>query len=127
MPTVGEFLVENLRETEPGIKGTESDTVAELIAQYTKGVEEKKEIPKKSSWLSALQTPFTAGPAIVGSLISMFRGKKQEKFEAGTFNEKAPRIVADLRTRGYDDETIQTLINKLAEYYNQKTIDVSKM
>ena len=136
MPTVGEYIIESLQKSGPtvgpekkvipfGIAGTESENVASLIAHFSKTAEETE--PKKFGLppMTAGGWP-TIGTTIIAGLIKMFRGRG-EKSKAEDFQEMVPRIVDDMRTRGYTDDVVQSLIDPLAKHYGQKTIDVSKM
>lgn len=53
------------------------------------------------------------------------KGLGLESLASSEFNKKCNMIILDLQTRGEDNETIQTIIDKLAGYYGVNTRDIS--
>jgi len=91
MPTIGDIVLKRMRETEPGIKGTEAETLGDWILGKKKVREEAKK-PPWYSWLSPVTVAITLGQRIFG--------KKEEKPLV------APWEKTGLGVRGYSQEDI---------------------
>ena len=91
MPTLGDIVLKRMKETEPGIKGTESETLGDWILGKKKVRKEAEKLP----WYSWLD------PRVhIGTLGEMIFGKKEEKPLV------QPWEKTGLGVRGYSEEDI---------------------
>lgn len=125
---LGKMISTILQQDPLGVAGTPSGkNLREMITELSGKVEAKEQARKKPGWLSAIQTPLTAGPGMLGSMIDRLTRGKTTRKDIATFGESAPRITMSLRTRGYDEKLIQEYIDKLAEWYGAEKLDISKI
>jgi len=111
MPTIGDIVLKRMKETKPGIKGTESETLGDWIF-----ARKKERESKKAPWFSWL-LPTTPGArlgsvllggvpssvASLGGILTLGRkifGKKEEKPLV------QPWEKTELGVRGYSQEDI---------------------
>lgn len=134
MATIGEFLVESMKRTEPGIKGTPSGMPAKTIGEFlARSLEEEIEPEKPGwlpSWLKPVATAVAQGPVGVGTFLAGKLGKrvftKPAKVGTRPYRERGAKIVQDLQGRGYDKEDIQKVLDILAGAYGEESINVEE-
>jgi len=90
MPTLGDIMLKRMKETEPGIKGMEGETLGDWILGKKKARKEAEKRP----WFSWLD-PRTH----IGTLGEMIFGKKEKPLVA-------PWEKTGLKVRGYAEEDI---------------------
>lgn len=134
MATIGDFLVESMKRTEPGIKGTSSGMPARTIGEFlAQGLEEELE-PEQPGWLPSWLKPVATAAATLPTAIGGFlAGKKGERLftkpaKVGTrpYRERGGKIVQDLQARGYDREDIQKVLDILASAYGEEPVNVEE-
>ena len=97
MPTIGDIVLKSMRETKPGIKGTESETLGDWILGKKKAREEAEKRPW-FTWRGGLKW---LDPRVqIGTLGEMIFGKKEGKPLV------APWEKTGLAVRGYSQEDI---------------------
>jgi len=97
MPTIGDIVLKSMRETKPGIKGTESETLGDWILGKKKAREEAEKRPW-FTWRGGLKW---LDPRVhIGTLGEMIFGKKEEKPLV------QPWEKTGLGVRGYSQEDI---------------------
>ena len=93
MPTIGDIVLKSMRETKPGIKGTESETLGDWIL----GKKKARERP----WFTWREGVKWLDPRVhIGTIGEMIFGKKKEKPLV------QPWEKTGLGVRGYSQEDI---------------------
>jgi len=97
MPTIGDIVLKSMRETKPGIKGTESESLGDWIFGRKKAREEAEKRP----WFTWRGGVKWLDPRVhIGTLGEMIFGKKKE----GPLVQ--PWEATGLGVRGYSQEDI---------------------
>ena len=97
MPTIGDIVLKSMRETKPGIKGTESETLGDWIFGRKKAREEAEKRPW-FTWRGGLKW---LDPRVhVETLGELIFGKKEEKPLVQSWEKTG------LAVRGYSQEDI---------------------
>lgn len=136
MPTLGELIVENLKETGPGIKGTSSgmgpQAIGELLlTQGSQKVVEREKPGWLPSWLAPVGAAAAQLPTAIGSIIAGKKGKrlftKSARVRTVPYQERINKLTYDLRNRGYSNEDIQKVADILASAYGEEAVDVERI
>lgn len=133
MPSVGQFLIESMKKSGAGIRGTPSEMTPETIGKSLAAASRTKEIePEKRgllpSWARSVATGAAMLPTSIGSWLLGKMGKrlftKPAKVEGKSYQDRASKIVVDLQGRGYDEENIQKVLDVLANAYGEEAVKV---
>lgn len=128
MASIGESILYGLQES--AITG---DKIGDMIGGMEESIQRRGQQPKKLPfWKDFLRGMRKGLPATIGSLIGDKRLTKEEK-EVGVgspqmFLERGERLIRLWRMGSdIDDKTIQTFMDKLADYYEVPRLTIDEI